>query len=89
MKIVEGFRLRNIGQEHIVTGEGLAQINFNKMISLNDSAAFLWERIDGRDFSVQDLADALVEEYEIDAETALRDSEAIARKWIEAGIVAE
>ncbi|MBR1869248.1 MAG: PqqD family protein [Bacteroidales bacterium] len=89
MKIVEGFRLRNIGQEHIVTGEGLAQINFNKMISLNDSAAFLWERIEGRDFSVQDLADALVEEYEIDAETALRDSEAIARKWIEAGIVAE
>ena len=89
MKIVEGFRFRNIGQEHIVTGEGLAQINFNKMISLNDSAAFLWERIEGRDFSVQDLADALVEEYEIDAETALRDSEAIARKWIEAGIVAE
>ncbi len=89
MKIVEGFRLRNIAKEHIVTGESLAQINFNKMISLNDSAAFLWQSVEGREFSVKDLADALVEEYGIDAETAMKDSEAIAKKWIEAGIVAE
>ena len=35
------------------------------------------------------LADLLVEEYGIDAQTALRDSRALADKWIEAGIVKE
>ena len=35
MKIKEGFKLRTIVGEHIVTGEGLSQVNFNKIISLN------------------------------------------------------
>ena len=89
MRIVEGFRLRTIAGEHVVTGEGLRQINFNKMISLNESAAYLWQEVEGKDFTVSDLADALVARYEIDRETAEKDSAAIAVKWIEAGIVEE
>ena len=89
MKIIEGFRLRTIVGEHIVTGEGLSQVNFNKLISLNESAAFLWEKMEGREFSVSDLADALVAEYGIGRDTAEKDSEAIARKWIEIGLVSE
>ena len=41
MKIKEGFVLRTIVGENVVIGEGLAQINFNKMICLNSSAAYL------------------------------------------------
>ena len=59
------------------------------MISLNESAAYLWKSVDGKDFNAEDLADLLVERYEIDRETALRDSKAIAAKWLEAGIVTE
>ena len=87
MRTVEGFRLRPLGAEFIVTGESIKQVNFNKMISLNDSAAYLWREVEGKDFSVDDLADLLVARYEIDRETALKDSGAIAEKWIEAGIV--
>ena len=36
MKIKEGFILRSICGEYIVVGEGLAQVNFNKMLSLNE-----------------------------------------------------
>ena len=36
-----------------------------------------------------DKLDGLVSRYEVDRETALKDSEAIAAKWIEAGIVTE
>ena len=87
MKTVEGFRLRPLGAEFIVTSESIKQVNFNKMISLNESAAYLWREVEGRDFSVEDLADLLVARYEIDRETALKDSDAIAQKWLEAGIV--
>lgn len=89
MKQVEGFKLRTICGENIITGEGLVQINFNKMISLNESAALLWKAVEGKEFSVSDLADVLTGEYEIDRETAEKDADAIARKWIEAGVVAE
>lgn len=90
MKVKEGFRLRPLGKEYIITGEGVAQIDFNKMIVLNESAAFLWKGVgDGRDFTVEDLASMLVDCYGIDMDTASRDSAAIAQKWIEAGIVSE
>ena len=89
MKTIPGFTLRPLGKEFIITAESIKQINFNNMISLNESAAYLWKSVDGKDFNAEDLADLLVERYEIDRETALRDSKAIAAKWLEAGIVTE
>ena len=87
MKTVPGFTLRPLGKEFIITAESIKQINFNRMISLNESAAYLWKSVDGKEFTAEDLADLLCERYEIDRPTALKDSEAIAAKWIEAGIV--
>lgn len=86
MRLKEGFRLRNLCREYIVVAEGLQQVNFNKMIALNATAAYLWQNVEGKEFTVQDLADLLTAEYEVDAETALKDSEIIAQKWMEAGI---
>jgi len=87
MKQIEGFKLRPLGKEFIITGEGVAQVNFNKMISLNATAAYLWECVEGKEFTADDLKAALLDRYEVDEETAAKDAEAIAEKWIEVGIV--
>ena len=87
MKIIEGFRLRDVMGQATVIGEGVNQINFNKLITLNSSAAFLWREVEGKDFDESMLADLLVEEYGIDRELAEKDSKAIAAQWVEAGIV--
>ena len=89
MKIIEGFVLRPLGEEFIVIGEGIAQINFNKMVSLNSTAAYLWENVEGKDFTVEDLTKLLTDQYEVGEEQAAADAAALAAKWIEAGIVAE
>ena len=89
MKIIDGFRLRKLGKEHIVVGEGLGQVNFNKMISLNSSAAYLWESVEGKDFSVEDLVSLLLDKYEVEEDIARRDAEALAKAWLEAGVIAE
>lgn len=89
MKLKEGFRLRPLGREFIVVAEGMQQVNFNKMIALNATAAYLWKNVEGKDFTIQDLADLLTAEYEVDAQTALKDSETIAQKWLEAEIATE
>ena len=89
MKLCEGFRLRPLGRDYIVTPESVERINFNRMISLNSSAAYLWQSVEGKDFTVEDLRDLLLEKYDVDAEVAASDAERIARTWIEAGIAEE
>ena len=74
MKIIEGFRLRDVMWQATVIGEGVNQVNFNKLITLNSSAAFLWKQVEGKDFDEKMLADLLVEEYGIDRELAEKDS---------------
>lgn len=89
MKTIEGFVLRPLGEEYIVIGEGIAQVDFNRMISMNSSAAYLWKKVEGQEFTVEDLRDFLLEEYEVDPETAAADAAEVAEQWIKAGIVSE
>ena len=72
--------------EKIVAGEGLEHINFNKLISLNSTAAYLWEELEGKEFTAEDMATLLVSRYGIDMELALKDSENLCKAWAEAGI---
>ena len=87
MKIKEGFKLRTIGNAYIVVGEGLQQINFNKLISLNSSAAYLWQQIESKEFDEYMLADLLVKKYDIDSGQAFMDVGDIVHDWIKAGII--
>ena len=87
MRIIEGFILRNVMGQATIVGEGVEQIDFNKLITLNDSAAYLWQSVEGKEFDVQTLANLLVDKYGIDQDTALTDAKAIADKWIEIGVV--
>ena len=86
MKTKEGFILREMCGENIITGEGLEHINFNKLISLNSTAAFLWNAVVGTEFTVESMAQLLVDEYGIDMELALKDSANLCKVWAEAGI---
>ena len=88
MKQKKGFVLRTVCGENVIVGEGLETINFGKLISLNESAAYLWKRAtDMGDFTAQQLADALQEEYEVSPEQALSDVERIITEWQKVGIV--
>jgi len=89
MRIKEGFALRSIVGQYVVIGEGINQVNFNKMISLNESAAYLWENLVGRDFTVKDMTDLLTEKYEVEEEIAATDAAKLATAWIEAGVVSD
>ena len=89
MRIKEGFTLRAICGEHVVIGEGLAQVNFNKMLSLNGSAAYLWEQVQGKDFTVEDLVTLLTDKYEVTADQARQDACKLVQVWQEQGVAQE
>ena len=86
MKIKEGFVLRTICGQSVVSGEGTANVNVSNLVSLNDSAAYLYKKVQGREFTAETLADLLLAEYEVDRETALKDAEALCAQWKEIGI---
>ena len=87
MKTKKGFTLRNVCGENIIVGEGIENIDFSRIISMNESAAYLWNKIQGQDFNVDTLVSLLLEEYEVDEATARSDAETLVKKWQEAGIV--
>lgn len=87
MKIKKGFELREVCGEHIIVAYGKENIDFNKVISLNESAAYLWKNIVDKDFTADTLASLLQQEYEVDAETASRDAKALLDEWTNVGLV--
>ena len=86
MKAKPGFSLRNVCGEHIIVAEGQDNIDFSKVISMNESAAYLWQAVNGREFTAETLAAMLMDEYEVDSDTAAMEAKEIADKWLEAGI---
>lgn len=89
MRKKTGFKIRELCGEHIITTEGASRINFNKLMVLNTSAAFLWNQVDGVDFDTNRLAELLVQEYGIDADIAQHDAIAIVTQWKDAGLIEE
>ncbi|MBQ8657345.1 MAG: PqqD family protein [Prevotella sp.] len=90
MKQKKGFTLRQVCGENVIVGEGLEAINFGKLISLNESAAFLWKQAtELGEFTPQQLADALQQEYEVSDEQAQTDVNRIVKEWQKVGIVEE
>lgn len=88
MHLKEGFVLRELGDEHVVIGDGLT-VDFQRLISLNSSAAFLWRGVEGREFSVDDLTALLLDEYEVSVEEAAAAARDITRDWLDAGLAEE
>lgn len=87
MRTIEGFKLRKLGNEYILVGESMALINFNKMITLNETAAFLWSEAEKGEFDASSLCKALCAEYEVSPEQAMTDVTATIESWKEAGVI--
>lgn len=88
MRIKKEFVLREVCGEHVITGEGLAAVNFGRLLALNETAAWLWKKADEMgDFTIEQLADKLCEEYEVSSDVAKADVTKIVEQWQKEGVV--
>jgi len=87
MKTKKGFKLRSICGENVIVAEGIENIDFSKIISMNESAAYLWQNIEGKEFTEEELVDLLTAEYEVDEATARQDVATMLQQWTEAGML--
>ena len=86
MKKKDGMVLREVCGEKVLVGEGLGAVDFGRLISLNDTAAYLWEQLE-EDSDIDSLTQALCKEYDVEEEVARHDVEAILEEWIKTGVV--
>lgn len=87
MKFKSGFVLRNIAGENVLIPSGVETIKFNKLITLNETATWLWNQLQNRTFSEDDVTQMLTEYYGIDIELAKNDAHTICLKWSNVGII--
>ena len=87
MKLRKGFVLRDVCGDKVIVGEGLEAIDFEHLLSLNETASWLWQKAEELGyFSTDDLVAALCEEYDVDNDKAIRDVNAIVKRWQEMGL---
>ena len=88
MKIKDSFVLSQIGDSYIVVPTGADTVDLNGMITLNETGAFLWEKL-SEDKTAADLADEILKEYDIDRETVMADINEFVEKLRTIGAICE
>ena len=86
MKIVKEFILRDIAGEYVLVPTGETTQEFNGFITISDTARFIWENIEKVD-NLKQLVDLILEEYEIDEETATRDAVGMVNDLLKNGFI--
>ena len=72
MKLKDGFILRQVAGAWVVVAVGSASVNFNGLLTLNESGVLLWRALEnGADR--QGLIDAITAEYEVTEDVAAAD----------------
>ena len=85
MKIKSGFMMRSIAGCKVVVSVGKRTLDFNGIINLNDSAAFLWERLE-QGATEEQLTAAILEHYtDVDASAARENVAEFVKTLREAG----
>ena len=74
MKKREGFSIRKVANSFVIVPTGANLVDFSAMITVNDTGAFLWEKL-SEDITIEELTDALCKEYDVDEKTARADVE--------------
>ena len=88
MKIKKGFVLRKIGNEQVIIGEGIEQVDFNKIVRLNATGVDLWNEMQKGDFTVTTIANFIMANYQnVDEKAATTDAQTFIDRLCQAGLL--
>ncbi len=86
MKVKEDFLLREVAGCYVVVPVGKATINFNGMLNLNETGAFLWEKLQN-DTTKEQLLQEMLDTYEITEDIASKDIDNFIKKLKDANLL--
>ena len=86
MKVNKNFVVRQIADEYIIVPIGEAVINFNGMVTVNEVGKFIWQQL-YEDLAQDELLQRIIQEYDIDEQTAAEDMEEFLEKLNQGGLL--
>ena len=86
MKINEGFVVQKIGDSFYTVPVTKNSAIGSSMIKLNETAYFMWQKIE-EGCSIEEIADAITKDYNVDRETALKDARNFCEQLGKVGIL--
>ena len=87
MRIKQEYKVREIAGENVVIMQGRQGTDMTQIITLNDSALVLWNALQGQEFTFEDAARVLVQNFEVESAVALRDAESWVARMAECGLI--
>lgn len=85
--IKPGFEIQEVCGNYVLLGMGEENIDFSKVIVLNETSKFLWDKMKEGKNTIASLVESITEEYEVEKDVAQQDIEKIVNKFIEAEVV--
>jgi methyltransferase-like protein len=82
----EGFVVRTFGSEAVLVPVASRIVELNALLALNETALHIWNQLDGSK-SLADIAKSLTQEFDVDEETARRDTEELVAELVRIGVV--
>lgn len=80
MKLKENLTIRKIGDEYMMVSHGASDLDFTRVIGLNQSAAFLVQQVQQNEFTKAEWVNMLIDKYSVEREVAERDVQALVDK---------
>lgn len=89
MKKKKGLVLRRLGKESMIVAESLDLIDFDRLVSLNESAEYVWKSLPQTDFDATTVVKLLTDRYDVEEYIACKDAQDLLNLWKEAEIIEE
>ena len=87
MRLNEGFVLKSMAGEYVIMPVGSNIAAFDGMVILNEVSAFIIKQLEKGDISREDLLELVLDEYEVDRETAKADLDELSDKLLGIGVI--
>ncbi|MCS4166203.1 hypothetical protein D3C81_960780 [compost metagenome] len=87
MKLRSDLVLRTIGSDHLIVDPSQDMVDLSTVYTLNSSAAWLWEQLKGKEFTIDTIVDLLCENYDVDIEQAKSDAEILLQDFQKQGLL--
>ena len=88
MKRNSDFLLRDVADTLVIVPVGKATVDFPGMITVNSTGAYLWELLE-KPQTMQTLAQAIVDRYDVDEQQAVADVKTFTESLIRVGAITE
>ncbi len=73
MRVRDNLQLRKVGGRYMIVDSAVENVNTADIFMFNEMAAAVWQHIEGRDFTVEEVVGWICEVYDVERDVAHND----------------